>query len=63
MLAAGSDEELKALAIKELNGVSDADAQVALGDAWWDWLRRVKVLLRSNFGARARYWYQMAQPS
>ena len=57
MLALGADEKLKALAVKELKGVSGADAQAALGDGWWDLAENEEAAKQ-----RADYWYRRALP-
>lgn len=57
MLASGSDEKLKALAVKELKGATGADAEVAVGDGWWD-LRDKEERAKQ----RAVYWYKKALP-
>lgn len=51
MLAAGSDEELKSLAEKDVAGAASTKEQVKLGDAWWDVSKE-----------RATYWYKQALP-
>ncbi|MCY2990540.1 MAG: hypothetical protein NTY19_22080 [Planctomycetota bacterium] len=61
-LALGNDEKLKALANKELQGVSDADGQVALGDGWWDLASTSGSAGQKQLRARACYWYQKALP-
>ncbi len=60
MLALGSDAALKELAIKELDGVSDASGQVALGDGWWELAEREEGTRRKQLLARAGYWYTQA---
>ncbi len=62
MLALGSDETLKALARKELEGPKNTEQQVALGDGWWDLAPGLDEALRHQVQARAAHWYAMAQP-
>ncbi len=58
-LLKGSDEELKALAQKELDYSPDSKSQVDLGDKWWELGTDVKdKLLQSRYKKRAVYWYQ-----
>ena len=57
MLALGSDTELKALAIKELEGPASVDAQVALGDGWWDLAETREDREKVSLLLRAGYWY------
>jgi hypothetical protein len=66
-LAAGSDDLLRQLATKELARPADGFAQVALGDAWWDYAekftggtaQRSKAIVQEH----ARQWYAAAQKS
>ena len=62
MLALGSDETLKALARKELEGPKNTKEQVALGDGWWDLAPGLDEALRHQVQARAAHWYARAQP-
>lgn len=62
-LALGSDETLKALAIKELKGVFRADEQVAMGDGWWEFAATNEEDVARQCQARAGYWYRLALPS
>jgi formylglycine-generating enzyme required for sulfatase activity len=63
LLALGSDAELRALAEKELAGVSDAGAQVELGDGWWALSETEAGLARDHLREHAAKWYERAQPS
>ncbi len=62
MLALGKDETLKALAAQEIAGVSKADDQVKVGDAWWDLAEKEHGKVQIAFRGRANYWYQQALP-
>jgi hypothetical protein len=62
MLARGSDDRLKALAVKELEGVKDAPDQVKLGDGWRDVAEGEKVIGEKQIQDRAVYWYRKALP-
>ncbi|HUT93700.1 MAG TPA: hypothetical protein VMY37_29825 [Thermoguttaceae bacterium] len=57
MLALGSDAELKALAVKELEAPASIDAQVALGDGWWDLAETREDREKASLLLRAGYWY------
>jgi len=61
MLALGSDTTLKNLAVMELEGAASPDAQIALGDGWWDLAETKKDGARDLLLVRAGYWYQQAQ--
>jgi formylglycine-generating enzyme required for sulfatase activity len=63
LLALGSDAGLRALADKELAGVSDAGAQVELGDGWWTLSETAEGLERDSLREHAAKWYEQAQPS
>jgi len=60
MLALGSDVGLKALAAKELAGVSGTGGQVALGDAWWDVGETEKGMERDRIREHGARWYDEA---
>jgi len=62
MLALGSDEGLKALAVKELRGANSAQEQVALGDAWWDNAQTKADPAKESLMLRAGFWYRQAEP-
>jgi len=62
MLALGSDEQLKKLAMKELEGVSGADEQVALGDGWWDAASASEGMAKEQLQGRAAFGYRKALP-
>ena len=62
MLALGVDPALKDLALKELNGVTDAVEQAKTGDAWWDLGEKKNALTKKNIQDHAAYWYQQALP-
>ena len=62
MLALGDDPALKVPAVKELVGADSPDAQVALGDAWWDAAQSKEGRERDSLLLRAGHWYERAQP-
>ena len=62
MLALGSDAGLRAVAAKELEGATSAEAQVAMGDAWWDLAEKEDPSLKEQLQGRAAYWYRKALP-
>lgn len=61
MLALGSDPALRGPAMKELIGADSPDAQIALGDAWWDVAQSREARERDVFLLRAGHWYEKAQ--
>ena len=63
MLALGSDEPLKAVALMELRGAASADEQAAIGDAWWDVAEARQGDERDTLRLRAGFWYRQAEPS
>ncbi|NQT14359.1 MAG: WD40 repeat domain-containing protein [Planctomycetes bacterium] len=63
MLALGSDPALKAPAVKELAGADSPDAQIAVGDAWWDLAQTKEGHQRNSYLLRAGHWYEQAQPN
>jgi hypothetical protein len=63
MLALGKDPALKALAAKELEGAGSTDAQLALGDGWWELAEKVNDDSAAAMRARAVYWYAKAAPN
>lgn len=63
MLAKGADPQWQALAHQDLAGPNDAEAQLELGDAWWDMAQNMKEPARSSLLNRARRWYLEAMPS
>ncbi len=62
MLARGTDKALKALAEKEVAGVSETGQMVELGDGWWDASKRKMGSQRNALAGRAVYWYETALP-
>ena len=62
MLALGSDEPLKAVALMELRGAASADEQAAIGDAWWDVAEARQGDERDTLRLRAGFWYRQAEP-
>jgi hypothetical protein len=62
MLALGSDEALKKLAVKELAGESNTEAEVALGDEWWELASSSEGVTQRQLQTHAAYWYRRALP-
>ena len=58
MLAKGSDIALKDLSELELNAPTNDDAQLKLGDAWWDKATSENLLSAIKCKERASYWYE-----
>ena len=62
MLALGRDESLKAVAAREIAGLTKADDQVKVGDAWWDLAEKEHGKVQAALRGRANYWYQQVLP-
>lgn len=62
MLALGSNEPLKAVAIMELQGAETAEEQAAIGDGWWDLAESREGREREVLRLRAGSWYRPAAP-
>jgi len=62
MLALGSDEALRAVAIKDLRGANSAEEQAAIGDGWWDLAETKQGEERDTLRLRAGLWYRQAEP-
>ena len=62
MLALGSDEPLKNVAVMELQGEETAEQQAAIGDAWWDVAETREGPERDLLRLRAGSWYRRAAP-
>jgi len=62
MLALGSDQALRAAAIKDLRGATSAEEQAAIGDAWWDLAETKQGEVRDTLRLRAGLWYRQAEP-
>ncbi len=62
VLALGADPKLKALAVKELRGVSLHAAQAELGDGWFDLAANESATPRKQLLRRAGHWYRQALP-
>jgi formylglycine-generating enzyme required for sulfatase activity len=60
-LAAGSDEELKALAQEDMySKQANPDESVKLADAWWNLSRKAAGKNREGMSLRAGAWYRQA---
>jgi formylglycine-generating enzyme required for sulfatase activity len=62
MLALGSDEPLKAVAVMELQGAETAEQQAAIGDAWWDVAETREGQESELLRLRAGSYYRRAAP-
>ncbi|MDB5298580.1 MAG: hypothetical protein JWO87_243 [Phycisphaerales bacterium] len=63
MLAKGSDAGFKALAEAEALTPADADAQLKLGDGWWDRSGSESPATANRCKERACFWYLQARAS
>jgi hypothetical protein len=50
------------VAAQEIAGVTKADEQVKVGDAWWSLAEKEQGKVQINLRGRANYWYQKALP-
>src|SRR6185503_725454 len=62
LVTKGPDGPFKAAAQKDLAAPSDAAAQVAVGDAWWDLQEKETGAAKSGLRKRAADWYGKAAP-
>jgi hypothetical protein len=62
MLALGSDPRLQELAKQELQGISSAEEQAAIGDAWWEMAETAEGLSQQHLREHAAHWYVKAAP-
>jgi hypothetical protein len=63
MLALGSDEELKKLAIDDLSAPANDDERIRLGDQWWELGENSKGPEQAAIWRHAATWYRLALPS
>lgn len=61
LLTRAADKRLAVLAAKDLEGVNDPDAMVALADRYWE-LPDAKETPQRRARQRAAHWYQQAMP-
>lgn len=61
-LLKGGDPKWKAAAEMEQAKPTDAMAQVAIGDAWWEIAQKESGALKTAIQAHAGVWYERAQP-
>jgi hypothetical protein len=62
-LAKSSDEDLKALAKKEMDKQSTTKDQVELADSWWDLGDKEQGVARVQLKRRAFFWYKKVENS
>lgn len=62
MLALGSDTALKTVATIELDGPTDVNGQIDLGDGWWGLAETKDDLAKERLRERAAVWYRLAAP-
>lgn len=61
-LAQGADDELRALAQREIARPFAPDERIDLADGWWDYAAAAGKQRRADYLARAGYWYEQALP-
>jgi glutamine cyclotransferase len=59
-LAKGGDAALKAMASQDLKRPSDAQAQLAVADGWWELAAPQKDPVKLHLQSRAKHWYEKA---
>jgi formylglycine-generating enzyme required for sulfatase activity len=62
MLGLGSDAELQTLALKDVQGSTSVQDEVALGDAWWSLADSKTGPEKDALRLRAGAWYNQAKP-
>jgi formylglycine-generating enzyme required for sulfatase activity len=62
MLVLGSDAELQTLALKDVQGATSVQDEVALGDAWWSLADSRTGPEKDALRLRAGAWYKQAKP-
>ncbi|HZZ45078.1 MAG TPA: PA14 domain-containing protein [Tepidisphaeraceae bacterium] len=60
ILAAGSDEALHGLAVKDLENPSDAGQRAQVGGGWWDLASKLTGVMKTQARRRALYWYRLS---
>lgn len=63
VLALGSDDELKTLAMQELTDVTDVNEQMKLADSWWALAETQSGHSKEVIQGRATHWYRRALPN
>jgi WD40 repeat protein/serine/threonine protein kinase len=62
-LAAGNDDSLKSVALKELAGPEKPADQVEVGNAWYELAKQEQAVVRLQMQRRAYYWYELGVTS
>jgi hypothetical protein len=63
MLALGSDPQIKAVAIRELEQTTGNPEHVETANAWWDLAeKQQEAIAKKQYWSRAAYWYRRALP-
>lgn len=62
LLSKGSDARLKELAGKDLANPEPPEAQIAVGDGWWNLAESLPNREQTHAMLRAMIWYERAQP-
>lgn len=58
LLAKGNDAALRRIAAKEMSVPAEVEAQIALGDAWWDYAAKAGPEAKEAVRRRAVSWYE-----
>jgi len=62
LLALSSDEKLKALAKRDIEGATSSNEQATLGDGWWTLAEKQEGMAKKQIQGRAAHWYKQALP-
>lgn len=62
MLAIGGDPVLQSLAAQDASAPAEPDAQVKLGDGWWELAAQLRGTEKLAVQRRAKKWYATAMP-
>lgn len=63
LLAQGSDESLRTMALKDRQGGKDGLAQAAIGEGWWTVSETQTGSVKKGALARALHWYRSSWPT
>jgi hypothetical protein len=58
-----TDAKIKDIAARDIANPTTPAAQVALANGWWDLAQKQTGYSKTQFQARARYWYKKALPA
>jgi hypothetical protein len=62
MLAAGQDEGLHGLAVKDMENPGEPGPRASIGGGWWDLSLKLSGVMKDQVRGRSLYWYRQAMP-